>query len=115
MSDSWERFEARSLEIGDLVSAIKLLDWDQAVMMPPKGGPARTRAMATLQAIAHARLIEPEMGELLAELAENDDLEEHQKASVRIVKLDYDKATKVPEDLVRASAEARGNAYQAWV
>ena len=115
MTTPWKRFEERANELTDLVSALKLLEWDQAVMMPPKGGPARARAMSTLESLTHSKMVDQEMGDLLDELAVDTSLDEYQSASVRIMKRDYDKATKVPEDLVREMAEARGNAYQAWV
>ena len=114
MATAWERLEPRLRELKDLSSAIGLLHWDQAVMMPPQGGAARARAQATLEAIAHDRLTDPEVGELLDELAGEDGLELDQRASVRILKRDYDKATRVPKDLVRAIAEAQGRSYQAW-
>ena len=115
MSKAWERLEPKLRELTDIGQAIGLMHWDQAVMMPPGGAQARARALATVEAIAHDRLVNPEIGELLTELEGDDDLSDDQKASVRILRRDYDKATKVPEELVRAIAEAQGRAYQAWV
>lgn len=111
---TWERLLPRVQELADLGGAIGLAHWDQEVMMPPKGGPARARTLATLQAIAHHRLCDPEMGELLGELAAEESLGPSEKATVRVLKLDYDKATKVPESLVRALAELEATAYQTW-
>jgi carboxypeptidase Taq len=70
--------------------------------------------MSTLETMAHARLVDPEIGPLLEELGSDDSLDEWQRASVRIFKHDYEKATRVPADLVRALAQARGDAYGAW-
>lgn len=70
--------------------------------------------MSTLETMAHARLVDPELGDLLSELADDGSLDEWQQASVRILKHDYDKATRVPRDLVGALAQVRGDAYQAW-
>ncbi len=111
---SWNKLVPRMREFKDLSSALGLLAWDQAVMMPPKGAAARARTQATLEAIVHARLTDPEIGELLEELESATDLDQDQRASVRVLRRDYDKATKVPERLVRALAEAHGRAYQAW-
>lgn len=115
MSDAWERLEPKLREMSDIGTALGLLHWDQAVMMPPGGAQARARALATIEAIYHDRLVDPEIGGLLGELESDDSLSDDQKASVRILRRDYDKATKVPEELVRALAEAQGRAYQAWV
>ena len=111
---AWDRLEPRLRELHDLGSAIALLHWDQAVMMPAGGAPARARAHATLEAIAHDRMTNPAIGDLISELEDDGDLKEDQQASVRILKRDYEKATKVPEELVRAIAEAQGSSYQAW-
>ena len=114
MSDAWERFDERCREIEDLASAIKLCHWDQEVMMPPKAGPGRARTLATLQGITHDRLTDPKLGELLAELEQDGSLDDAQRASVRIMRRDHDKATKVPQSLVRELAEAEARAYQTW-
>ncbi|MGI8407854.1 MAG: carboxypeptidase M32, partial [Actinomycetota bacterium] len=89
-------------------------NWDQQVKMPPKGGPARSRSIATLQAIFQSKLTDPEIGSLLTERSEDDALEPHQAASVRIMKRDFDRAIKVPESLVREIAELEGTAYEVW-
>jgi len=114
MTTAWERLQPRLRELTDLATTIKLLEWDQSVMMPSKAAPARARAIATLEGTAHSRLTDPKLGDLLEELGNSDSLDLDQEASVRILKRDYDKATKVPEDLVRALAEQRGHAYHAW-
>ncbi|MDQ3661829.1 MAG: carboxypeptidase M32 [Actinomycetota bacterium] len=113
MSATWDQIVERLRELSDLASAIKLLHWDQATMMPPAGGAARARAQATLQATAHARFVDPEMGALIAKLSE-ESLSEEQEANLRLLRRDYDKAVRVPQELVRELAEVSGQAYQAW-
>jgi carboxypeptidase Taq len=114
MNAAWDRLEPKLRELADLSSALKLLQWDQSVLMPPKGAPARARAVATIAAATHARLVDPALGDLIAELEADDSLDADRRASVRILRRDHDQATRVPEDLVRALAEVRGHAYQAW-
>lgn len=114
MNEKWEKFSARLSELEDLSQAIRLMHWDQEVMMPPEGGPARARSLATLQAMAHDRLTNAEMGDLLGELRSDDSLDQWQAANVRITKREYDKATKIPEALVRELAEHEATAYQVW-
>ena len=110
----WEQLEERMHELHDLGSALKLLDWDQHVMMPPAAGGGRARVSATLQGIAHSRITDPELGALLDEAGTDGSLSEDQAASVRLLKRDRDKATKVPESLVRELAELETLAFQAW-
>ena len=114
MPDAWDRLLPRLRELSDLSSAIKLMEYDQAVFMPAGGTRHRARALATVEAIAHDKLIDPEIGALLDDLLARDDLTLEQAASVRVLKKDYEKATKVPKELVRELAERRGLAYQAW-
>jgi carboxypeptidase Taq len=113
MSETWDQITERLRELSDLACAIKLLHWDQATMMPVAGGPGRARAQATLQAAAHARFTDPAMGRLIEALSEEAQSEE-QEASLRVLRRDYDKAVRVPQELVRELAEVSGRAYQAW-
>jgi carboxypeptidase Taq len=114
VSDAWERLLPRLHEIADLGAALRLLHWDQAVMMPPAGGAARARSIATLEGLLHERLTDPEVGSLLEELRGDDALDADTRAHVRVVGRDYEKATKVPPELVKELAEREGLAYQAW-
>lgn len=59
-------------------------------------------------------MTDPAIGELLNELAAEDSLEESQRATVRILKREYDRATKLPDKLVKELAQVTGVAYQAW-
>lgn len=114
MTKAWKQLVERLEELSDLNAAASLMHWDQSVIMPPKGGPSRARASATLESLIHAGLTDPKVGELLDELGGDDSLDEVQRASVRVLRRHYDKATKVPEDLVRALAETTNLAYQTW-
>ncbi|MGI8774449.1 MAG: carboxypeptidase M32 [Actinomycetota bacterium] len=114
MTDAWDRFKSAAEDLENLGSAIKLANWDQEVMMPVKGGEGRARVLATLQALAHERLTDPRLGDLLDELGNDADLDAVQSASVRIMKKHYDRATRVPEALVRELAELEATAFQAW-
>src|SRR3712207_6467573 len=101
MGDAWEALVPKLRELHDLSSVLRLLHWDQAVMMPRGGTPARARAVATVEAEAHRRLTHPSIGELLAELEGDGSLDDVRRASVRVLRRDYEHATRVPEDLVR--------------
>jgi carboxypeptidase Taq len=111
--DAWGRLLPRLEELHDLISASRLLRWDQAVMMPNKGTAARARVLATMESLAHNRLTDPAIGEMIAELSDAD-LDPDRAAHVRVLKRAYDKATKIPSDLIRELAEATGLSYHAW-
>lgn len=114
MSTTWERILPRVNELADLDSALRLLGWDQHVMMPAASGAGRARVMATIQALAHQRLTDPELAALLTEAEDDESLTEDERASLGLVKRDHDKATRLPERLVRELAELEALAFQAW-
>lgn len=115
MAATWQRLVARLDEMNDLQSAYDLMEWDQASFMPVKGGEARARAFGTMARLTHERLIDPELGDLIAALEDDGSLDPVQAASVRIMKRDRDKATKVPTELVAELKESGMRGYQAWV
>ena len=114
MTAPWEALRERLRELEDLGIALRLLHWDQHVLMPPRGAEARARAIGTIERAAHQLLAAPEIGELLEELSATESLDETQRASVRVLARDHSHATKVPDELVRELAEVRGHCYQAW-
>ena len=114
MTTAWDELLVKLRDMNDIESAHSLLEWDQASFMPRKGGPERVRASGTMARLAHERLIDPELGELLDRLDGDASLDQKQQASVRILKRRRDKATKVPAGLVSALKESEMRGYQAW-
>ena len=94
-------------------SAAGVLGWDQQVMMPEGGTPARSRQLSTLSSIRHDMITDEETGELLATLADTD-LSDEQAAVVREVSREYERADAVPRRLVEEISEASTEALQAW-
>ena len=113
-ADTYDRFEARVERIANVGNAAGVLRWDQEVVMPEAGTPARAKQLSTLSSIHHELLTDPETGELLGEL-EDTDLTEEQAAVVREVRRAYDRATSVPQDLVEELSETTANAHPTWV
>ena len=50
---------ARLGQLSDLRHAGQVLAWDQQVMMPPAGGPARGEALGAIESLLHERLVAP--------------------------------------------------------
>ncbi len=115
MSGAWDALLGRMHDLADIGGASALLGWDQTVNLPDRGAAGRARQLATIGAIYHERLTDPEVGRLLDDLKDDESLEQWQTACIRILKRDYDKATKLPEELVRQLAESTGIAYHVWV
>ena len=115
MTDSWSLLQPRLKELRDLSSATALLYWDLHVMMPSGGSEARARAVATMHGLLHQRMTDPAIGEALEDLGTNGALDDDLRASVRVLARDYEKATRLPEKLVREIAEATGRANKLWI
>ena len=98
-------------ELSDLGHVGQVLAWDQQVVMPARGAPARGEAMGTIERLAHDRLTSPELGKLLD--ASGPDPED--VAIVRVVRRDRDIATRVPGDLAAEITRAGADGLQAWL
>lgn len=114
MGDTYERFKQCAQELSDLRSILQTLNWDQEAMMPAAGGPFRARQLSTLAALYHQKLTEPAIGELLNEL-QDAELDLWGRSSVKEMRRQYDKAVRVPQELVRELAETTSLSYEAWV
>ena len=107
-----DRLKAILAEIADLHHAETIADWDARVSMPPEGAAARADVVATLTRITHERFVSEEVGELLDELDGLDD--ETDAALVRLTRRKWDRARRVPGELVAELAHSAGIAVAAW-
>jgi carboxypeptidase Taq len=94
-------------------SASGVLGWDQQVMMPEGGTPARSKQLSALSSVHHDMVTADETGELLDELGDAD-LTDEQAAVVREVRREYERADAVPVELVEEISETGSEALQAW-
>lgn len=103
-------------EIYDLKKALAVLHWDQQTQMPPGGHPARGQQMTTLNRIIHEKSTSPRLAEALeaAEAGEKD-LDPKEEALLRVARRDYQKATRVPVELVARMSQISSTAYQDWL
>jgi carboxypeptidase Taq len=103
-----------SRDLYALRSAAGVLAWDQETYMPPKGGEGRARTMAALSRVMHQRFSDPRFGELLDAAAGEKNLTAEERAVVRELKRDRDRAVKVPEALAAEIAGTVSLAQRAW-
>ena len=116
-ADAYAELVRRSKEIGVLNSCAAVLSWDQHTYMPTKGAPLRGEQMAFLAALAHQKATDPKIGELLATVQGSDLVKEADSeaaANVREWRRGYDRATKLPPELVEELARVTTAAQQAW-
>jgi len=100
-------------QISNLNSANMLLSWDQEVMMPEGGTPARSQQKSALSSLSHDLLTEAKVGEWLDELADAN-LTGEQEAVVREIRREHERADRVPSDLVAEISETTSEALPKW-
>ncbi len=112
-----ERLRALLARVHDLNSAAAVLEWDQETYMPDGATAARAHQIATLRRLAHEHFTTDEVGRLLDALAPDAaDLDpvSTRASLVRVARRDYEKAVRLPPELVAEMAEAIALARHAW-
>lgn len=116
-----EPLTTRLLEIKRIQSAASVLSWDQETYMPAGGGAARAEQIATLEGLAHERLVSPQIESLLAEWVDPtsgqaaDTWDEPSRSLLREIWRDFRRAKKLPSDFVIRLSRECSLAQQAWV
>jgi carboxypeptidase Taq len=112
-----ERLRERLAEVHDLTRATMLLGWDERVMMPPNGASARAEALGTVGRLAQERVLDGEIGRLLEELRGLEESLEHdsfEASLIRVTRRQYEKATRVPPQLVGEMRRGAALGMAAW-
>jgi carboxypeptidase Taq len=116
--ENYKALVARCAEIGHIGGAISVLYYDQQCFMPPKGAGARGEQLAILSKLSHEMFVADETRRLLegaeAEAAGSPE-DSDEAATVRAVRRDFDKATKLPTDLIMEMTRARVEGNEIWV
>jgi carboxypeptidase Taq len=117
MEEKLAALKERLAEINDIESANAVLGWDQAVCQPPGGADARGRQSATLARLAHEKLADPAVGSLLDSLspwAAGLPPDSPDAALIRAARRDYEKAARVPPELMGRMVRHAAASYEAW-
>jgi carboxypeptidase Taq len=109
-----EQLRERMAELADLSALHMLAEWDQQVMMPAQGAPARSHQLAALARVTHRRSSGEEIGTWLAELDREQGLSELDRDIVRIARRDWERARRVPDELAADRARASADGHEAW-
>ncbi len=117
-----EKLRARDREIQLIRHSVALLHWDQETGMPKRGIDERSEQLGLLEGLAHEKLSADEIGELLEEAgsssespAGREDLGVQDRAFLRALRREYDRATKIPKRLVTELAQEVSTAQSVWV
>lgn len=116
MSQDYAALQKLLREVATLASVGNLLHWDQETMMPPKAAPLRAEELALVARLAHERATNPRIDELLTRCEADSALvaDPLEAANLREIRRDYDRALKLPPELVAEINETSSHAVEAW-
>ncbi len=115
--DAYQELIRRIKEYTLLASCGSVLGWDERTYMPRKGSAHRAEQLALVARMAHEMLTSPEIGRLLAEVEASNlvqDKESPAAVNVREIRRNYDRAVKIPKELVEELARVTTRAQQVW-
>ncbi|USZ71102.1 carboxypeptidase M32 [Natronosalvus halobius] len=125
-SDAYDRLLERSEKLTNVRMASMALGWDQRVMMPEGGTPARAGQLSTLSSLGHELLTADEVATWLEALESDgvtrdtgnaesvDGLTDEQAAVVRELRREHDRAVDVPADLIERLTAHQAETQQVW-
>jgi carboxypeptidase Taq len=90
-----------------------LAGWDRAANMPPKGNEARAAALAEMAALLHRMRTDPALKRHLA-AAEQEPLNDAQRANLREMQREWRASNALPESLVQRQQMASSRCEHAW-
>jgi len=117
MSEKLQKLKDILGEVSDINRAASVLVWDQETYMPPGGLANRADQYSTLRRIAHSRFTADEVGGLLDDLdgeVRGLPFESDHASLIRVTRRDYDRARKLPTELVAEIARAGTMAQPVW-
>lgn len=108
--DELARLYERLYRFGHLQS---IAQWDQAANMPPKGNTARGLALAEVATLMHGLRTDPTLKDRIAR-AEDEPLDDLQRANLREIHRDWFRANALPASLVERRALVSSRCEHAW-
>lgn len=100
-----------------LEATLALLEWDERTGFPKRAGEYRVEQVTFLSGLIHRRKTSPQLGEHLEALAGTDLAGEPNRpegATIRRLRRDFHRNSRLPTDLVEATAKATVLGQQAW-
>jgi carboxypeptidase Taq len=111
----YQEYRRRMHEIADLRYASAVLQWDQEVYLPPKGAAFRGQQISTLSELSHKFFISNELGNILQQLQQSNELTAGEKRNIERTLEDYTKAKKYTSEFVRALSEQVNKTFHSWI
>ena len=111
---AYSELDAHFGRISALSNVIGILSWDTAAMMPAGASPTRSESMALLEVLRHGMVVEPRIGDWLADADADTGLGEWERANLREIRRVWTVETALPADLVEASSKATSACEMRW-
>jgi len=112
---AYEKLRARAKEIALVDGASGLLNWDEETYMPRKGLSFRAEQLAFLSGWSHRQFTAPEVGDWIKACEDHSFAPDSDEAvNVREWRRSYDRATRLPPELVEEFNRAATHARDAW-
>lgn len=114
MATQLEIFRAWAGTLADLRGTMALLDWDRDTVMPASGSSARAQGLGTLASLYHRELTRPDIADVLDAVADDADATGALRREVELLRHERDRASCLPEPLVRELSEASSISVVRW-
>jgi len=117
-SKTFEQLCTHVRQTSYLESTLALLEWDQQTKLPKNASEFRSQQITFLAGQIHERRTDQQMGDWIGELAESNlaaDPHSDSGATIRELKRNFDKQTKIPATLVKELAQAASVGQTQWV
>ncbi|WP_437185988.1 carboxypeptidase M32 [Planctomicrobium sp. SH668] len=118
LPEAYQSLVGRLRELAILRSCGAVLGWDEQTNLPPNGAELRANQLALLAGLTHDRATNPQLGELLAQLTDEQQLGGHDSlaaSNVRDARRNFTRATRLPKKLVEELSRVSTLSQQAWV
>jgi carboxypeptidase Taq len=113
LPDGYDAFIDHVERLTAVQDAGGVLSWDQQVTMPEGGTPARSKQQSALSSVSHDLLTSEEMADWLDRF-EGADLPADQRAVVREMRREFERADRVPRELVETLSRTTSEALSVW-
>jgi carboxypeptidase Taq len=113
-----QRLLERMREVDRLNTIAGVLGWDQETGMPAANAPYRGEQLSLLSGLSHERFTDPLVGELLEEASRHPEAQREDSdlsVNLREWRRDFDRARRLPKDLVEEMSRVTSEAQVAWV
>lgn len=117
LGETYEKLREHFRQTAVFSSIEELLGWDERTLLPQGAAEYRAEQLTAVAGLVHERRTDPQVGIWLAEVEANLQAGDHSEelaATIRELRRDYDRESKLPKRLVEELARTAVLAQQSW-